>query len=108
MANIGIFGAGYVGLVTGACFADLGHEVVVRDVVPERIELLARGEVEAGRPFLDELARGRRVLPIGRLAEGVLGVPGVRHPAHGGVRSFRAGLAAALTGPFGALLGIFK
>ena len=40
-----MFGAGYVGLVTGACFADLGHEVVIRDVVPERIERLQAGEV---------------------------------------------------------------
>jgi UDPglucose 6-dehydrogenase len=40
VARIAIFGAGYVGLVTGACFADLGHEVVVRDVLPERIERL--------------------------------------------------------------------
>ena len=35
---IGIFGAGWVGLVTGACFAELGHDVVVRDVVPEKID----------------------------------------------------------------------
>jgi UDPglucose 6-dehydrogenase len=35
MSKVGVFGAGYVGLVTGACFADLGHEVVVRDVVAE-------------------------------------------------------------------------
>ena len=34
---LGVIGAGWVGLVTAACFADLGHEVVVRDVVPERI-----------------------------------------------------------------------
>ena len=34
MARVGIFGAGWVGLVTGVCFAELGHEVVVRDVVP--------------------------------------------------------------------------
>ena len=43
MANrskIGIFGAGWVGLVTGACFAELGHEVVIRDVVPEKIAKL--------------------------------------------------------------------
>jgi UDPglucose 6-dehydrogenase len=40
-----MFGAGYVGLVTGACFADLGHEVVIRDVVSERIERLQAGEV---------------------------------------------------------------
>ncbi len=34
---IGVIGAGWVGLVTAACFAELGHRVVVRDVVPERI-----------------------------------------------------------------------
>ncbi|MGE5690797.1 MAG: UDP-glucose dehydrogenase family protein [Pseudomonadota bacterium] len=55
MARIGIFGAGYVGLVTGACFADLGHEVVVRDVVPDRIERLRRGEVPIYEPGLDDL-----------------------------------------------------
>jgi UDPglucose 6-dehydrogenase len=43
VARIAIFGAGYVGLVTGACFADLGHEVVIRDVLPERIERLRNG-----------------------------------------------------------------
>src|SRR5579859_5984289 len=37
-----MFGAGYVGLVTGASFAELGHEVVVRDVLPERIEAVER------------------------------------------------------------------
>ena len=37
-SKIGIFGAGWVGLVTGACFAELGHEVVIRDVVPEKID----------------------------------------------------------------------
>src|SRR5665647_1467878 len=36
--TIGIIGAGWVGLVTGACFADLGHRVIVRDVVLERNE----------------------------------------------------------------------
>jgi UDP-glucose 6-dehydrogenase len=50
MARVGIFGAGWVGLVTGACFAELGHEVVIRDVVPEKIESLHRGEV----PFHEE------------------------------------------------------
>jgi uracil-DNA glycosylase len=51
-----------------------------------------RGEVDAGRPFLAELARGRRVLPVGRLAEESLGLPGIRHPSHGGAADFRAGL----------------
>ena len=48
-----MFGAGYVGLVTGACFADLGHEVVIRDVVPERIERLQAGEVPIYEPGLE-------------------------------------------------------
>ncbi len=53
--RIGIFGAGYVGLVTGACFADLGHAVIVRDVIPERIEALRRGEVPIYEPGLEEV-----------------------------------------------------
>src|SRR5690349_2801433 len=56
-----MFGAGYVGLVTGACFAELGHEVVVRDVLPERIERLQAGEVPIYEPGLD--------LVLGRNAE---------------------------------------
>ena len=38
--RVAVFGAGYVGLVTGACLADLGHDVVVRDIVAEKIEAL--------------------------------------------------------------------
>ena len=53
--RIAVFGAGYVGLVTGACFAALGHRVTVRDVIPERIETLRRGEVPIFEPGLDEL-----------------------------------------------------
>ena len=37
--RIAVFGAGYVGLVTGACFAELGHRVTVRDILPERFEM---------------------------------------------------------------------
>jgi UDPglucose 6-dehydrogenase len=55
VSRIAIFGAGYVGLVTGACFADLGHEVVVRDVLPERVEALQGGEVPIYEPGLDEV-----------------------------------------------------
>jgi UDPglucose 6-dehydrogenase len=55
-----MFGAGYVGLVTGACFADLGHEVVIRDILPERIERLQAGEVPIYEPGLEDvLARNR-------------------------------------------------
>ena len=61
--RIAVFGAGYVGLVTGACFAELGHRVTVRDVIPERIETLRRGEVPIFEPGLDELlARNRERL----------------------------------------------
>ena len=57
MKSVAVFGAGYVGLVTGACFADLGHRVVIRDVLPERIEALRRGEVPIYEPGLEELLR---------------------------------------------------
>ena len=60
MARIAIFGAGYVGLVTGACFADLGHEVVIRDVLPERIERLRNGEVPIYEPGLDDVLAPNR------------------------------------------------
>jgi UDPglucose 6-dehydrogenase len=60
MSRIGIFGAGYVGLVTGACFAELGHDVTVRDVLADRIETLRRGDVPIHEPGLGELlARNR-------------------------------------------------
>jgi len=52
---IAIFGAGWVGLVTGACFAELGHEVTIRDIVPERIEQLRASEVPFFEPGLGEL-----------------------------------------------------
>jgi UDPglucose 6-dehydrogenase len=52
---IAVFGAGWVGLVTGACFADLGHQVAIRDIVPERIEQLRAGEVPFFEPDLGEL-----------------------------------------------------
>jgi UDPglucose 6-dehydrogenase len=63
MAKVGVFGAGWVGLVTGACLAELGHDVVVRDVVPAKIDALNRGEQpfhEDGIP--DLLARNRERL----------------------------------------------
>jgi len=53
--RIAVFGAGYVGLVTGACFAELGHSVSVRDIIPERIERLRRGKVPIYEPGLDDL-----------------------------------------------------
>jgi UDPglucose 6-dehydrogenase len=57
---IGVFGAGWVGLVTGACFAELGHDVVVRNVLPERIEALQAGRLPLHEPGLDELVERNR------------------------------------------------
>ncbi len=53
--RVAVFGAGYVGLVTGACLASLGHRVIVRDVLGDRIDALRRGEVPIYEPGLDEL-----------------------------------------------------
>src|SRR5215213_873908 len=52
---IGVIGAGWVGLVTAACFSELGHQVHVRDIVQEKVESLARGEVPIYEPGLSEL-----------------------------------------------------
>src|ERR671932_2230159 len=57
---IAIFGAGWVGLVPGACFADLGHEVTIRDVVPEKVERLRSGELPFHEPGLRELVQKNR------------------------------------------------
>ena len=55
-----------------------------------------RTEVEEAAPFLAALARGRRVVPVGRLAHGVVGGEYVRHPSHGGAAEFREGLRRIL------------
>jgi UDPglucose 6-dehydrogenase len=57
---IGVFGAGWVGLVTGACFAELGHRVIVRDIVEPRIEALSAGRVPFHEPGLAELVERNR------------------------------------------------
>lgn len=77
-------------------------EVLLWNVVPTHPgtatsnRLPTRAEVCAARPFLDELARGRRVIAVGRLAAGVLDAPYVRHPSHGGARAFADGLRRTL------------
>jgi UDPglucose 6-dehydrogenase len=57
---LGILGAGWVGLVTAACFADRGHEVWIRDIDPARIEALESGEVPIHEPGLPELIAANR------------------------------------------------
>lgn len=57
-----------------------------------------RAEVDAARPFLDELTRGRRVVAVGRLAAAVLDASYVRHPSYGGATAFAAGVHRMLAG----------
>jgi UDPglucose 6-dehydrogenase len=52
---VGVIGVGWVGLVTAACFAELGHPVTARDIVPEKVESLREGETTIHEPGLDEL-----------------------------------------------------
>jgi UDPglucose 6-dehydrogenase len=52
---IGVIGAGWVGLVTAACFSELGHDVYVRDILQEKIDSLSRGEVPIYEPGLSEM-----------------------------------------------------
>jgi len=63
--KISIFGAGYVGLVTGACFAELGNEVLACDVDNKKIETLKTGKSPFYEPGLDEVLK--RNIEQGRL-----------------------------------------
>ena len=57
--RIAIVGTGYVGLVTGACFADLGHDVTCVDVDAEKVSKLRAGQIPFHEPGLDDVvARG--------------------------------------------------
>ena len=53
--KIAMIGTGYVGLVSGVCFSDFGHEIVCVDKDPRKIEMLERGEVPIFEPGLDQL-----------------------------------------------------
>lgn len=64
--NVCVIGTGYVGLVTGATFADLGNEVVCVDKDEEKIERLKRAEMPIYEPGLEEIVR--RNLDEGRLS----------------------------------------
>jgi UDPglucose 6-dehydrogenase len=57
---IGVIGAGWVGLVTAACFAELGHEVHCREIVQDKVDALSRGEVPIYEPGLEEVVEKNR------------------------------------------------
>jgi hypothetical protein len=83
---------------------ELGLDVLCWNVVPTHPGTESsnrrptRPEVEASRPFLAQLAQGRRVLAVGRLAERATDAPYLRHPSHGGAAEFRTGLLAFAAG----------
>jgi uracil-DNA glycosylase len=90
--------------IVHAVLAELGIEaqVLLWNVVPTHPgtetsnRRPSRVEIEAGLPFARRLARDRRVIAVGRLAESALGAPYVRHPSHGGAAPFRRQLITAL------------
>lgn len=79
--RIAMIGTGYVGLVSGACFADFGHEVVCIDKDVSKIDRLNKGEIPIFEPGLDVLVNGNRF--AGRLsfttnlAEGMKGAQAI-------------------------------
>jgi UDPglucose 6-dehydrogenase len=60
MANISVIGAGYVGLVTAACFAEIGHKVSLIEIDPEKLSALEGGRLPVNEPGLLELWQRHR------------------------------------------------
>ena len=73
--DLSIIGSGYVGLVTGACFADVGHNVTCVDNDAHKIEVLRAGRVPIYEPGLEELIHrnvaAHRLRFSGSIKEGV-------------------------------------
>jgi UDPglucose 6-dehydrogenase len=63
--KVTVFGSGYVGLVTGACLAEVGNDVVCMDVDERKIEMLKQGEIPIFEPGLDKMVE--RNASAGRL-----------------------------------------
>jgi UDPglucose 6-dehydrogenase len=72
-----IFGSGYVGLVTGACFAEAGNHVLCVDVDERKVEMLKRGESPIYEPGLEDLLK--KNLAAGRLSFTTSAEEGVKH-----------------------------
>ncbi len=75
--NLSVFGAGYVGLVTASCFADVGNSVVCVDVDAQRVEALRGGRVPIFEPGLERLVAKNAA--AGRLGFTTDAGEGVRH-----------------------------
>ena len=62
--NITMIGAGYVGLVSGACFADFGHTVICVDLDARKVDALRNGIMPIYEPGLEALVRTNAVAAI--------------------------------------------
>ena len=73
--DISIIGSGYVGLVTGACFADVGHNVICVDNDPRKVDALRAGRIPIYEPGLEEVVHrnvsAQRLRFTGSIKEGV-------------------------------------
>lgn len=115
MRNITVVGAGYVGLVTAACFAEFGHKVSLLEIDTEKLRILEHGGLPVAEPGLPELWQRHRA--AGRLfftsdyAQGLagsefvfiaVGTPSARNgkPDMKWVRSAARSIAEAASGPF--------
>jgi len=74
--RVAMIGTGYVGLVSGACFADFGHDVICVDKDPSKIERLERGEIPIFEPGLDDLVAAN--VRSGRLSFAMDGSEAIR------------------------------
>jgi len=75
--KITVFGSGYVGLVTGACLAEVGHEVLCVDIDERKINLLKNGEIPIFEPGLDQIVQ--RNAANGQLSFSADITDGVKH-----------------------------
>jgi UDPglucose 6-dehydrogenase len=75
--NVAIFGTGYVGLVTGACLAEMGNRVLCVDVDADKVARLGRGEIPIYEPGLEALVRRNHA--TGRLTFTTEAASGVAH-----------------------------
>ena len=75
--KVTIFGSGYVGLVTGACLAEAGNDVMCVDIDQQKVERLNRGEIPIFEPGLEPLVRGNH--EAGRLSFTTDVAAGVEH-----------------------------
>ncbi len=75
--HVTIFGSGYVGLVTGACLAEVGNHVLCVDVDETKVECLKQGAIPIYEPGLEDLVR--RNLAVGRLSFTTSAEEGVQH-----------------------------